>query len=451
MQIKENLKNVISLFTMEFFSRLLGFLAVSYLANVMGKQSFGYINIAQAVLAYLLIVGQGGMNMYGTRKIIASTEPPEKTSRDVLFTKLILTVGSYFILLPVIYFLLPAEQFYIILVYTLFAFPYAFLMEWFFQGHLKMDIISIGRIIGMAVYLLLLILFVSSSHDIIFTGIAWTLGGVFNSAYLLIIYKKQGYHLGFNLEDFKFFRLIKNTFSLGVSSVISQVVSQFPIIFLGIVATASEAGLYSAAYKVLMLVLVLDRVFSALFFPQITAAFNRSPEAFEEMLKRVLRIISVMGLVVSVVVIVGSDYLMTLPFSRAFINASPIFRVLTGVFYFNLLCSVFTYAVIGMNRENIYTIALIYGIIAFLICVFPLTKYFGAEGSAAAYTIFQFVTFITMYYKLKTRINIQILRPIIIPAFISLIIIYILVTLTDINIIYRLLISFIAGAPLISY
>jgi O-antigen/teichoic acid export membrane protein len=169
------------------------------------------------------------------------------------------------------------------------------------------------------------------------------------------------------------------------------------------------------------------------------------------MLKRVLKIISVMGLVVSVVVIVGSDYLMTLPFSKAYIDASPIFRILTLVFYFNLLCSVYTYAVIGMNRENIYTVALIYGMVIFLACVFPLTKLYGAAGSAAAYGIFQFVTFIVMHFKLKRIINIQIIRPVIIPAFISLIIIFILVPITDINIIYKLLISFIAGAPLISY
>jgi O-antigen/teichoic acid export membrane protein len=450
-QVKDNLKNVLSLLTMEFFSRLLGFLSVTYLARVMGTGSFGYINIAQAVLTYLIIAGAGGMNLYGTRKIIAASEPAYQTTSDVFLTKLLLTGICYIIFVPVAYAVTSPELFYIILAYSLFAFPYLFLPEWFFQAHMKMDLISIGRILGMASYFILLLIFVSASSDAVFTGIAYTVGGIINTFFLLYIYIRQGNKLSFSFKEFRFIQTLKQTFSLGISSVISQVVAQFPVIFLGFISTASEAGLYSAAYKIILLILVLDRVFSALFFPKITAVFNCSREEFELMLNRIFRIVSIIGLSVLMLVIISSSTLVHVLFGNEFIESGIVLNLMAGVFFFSLLSSVFTFTLIGMNKENIYTASLITGIAVFLISVYPLTKYYGAAGAAAAYALFQAVSFIYMYFRLNKKIPVYIFRPLVLPAFISLIIIYILTVYVNYNLYLQLLLVLAGGIPAVSY
>ena len=450
--MNRNLKNIISLFSIEFIARLLGLLAVTYLARVLGKSNFGIINIGLAILSYATIVGNGGLTLLGTRKIAGKSDNIETLTGDILLSKIIFASIIFLVSVIAVYFLVESKTvIYTSIAYLFFLFPNAILLEWFFHGKQKMDFIAIGRITGSLSYFIFILIFVLNQADIILTGIGWVCGGIINATFLFIIFYKSKNTIKFNFKKLPFIQLIKESFSLGIGSIVAQFVVLFPIIYLGIVSSNSNAGIYSAAYKIIVMLLIVDRVFSALFFPKITQYYVTNPHNLKEMFNKILRIISVLGLSISLLAVVSGDLIVKLIFGEQYIESVFIFQILIVSFFFTLLSSVFTFTFIGINKENIFTNSLLIGSVIFLLSLIILTHLFGMEGSAFAYAIFEVSVFVILAFKLNKIITVDITRSILIPVLITAGILFAIMGIFKIDFSLQIIISIILGLPLIAW
>lgn len=450
MRLNSNIRNFISLFFNEFISRFISFIAVTYLARVLGTTGFGIINIGLAVLSYLMVIATSGLTLLGTKKIVSGAEDSGLLAGNILLTRFALSaIILLAFILSTFLFVQPGEIFNVILIYSLFLLPSSLLLEWFFHGNQKMDVIAVGRTFGTIAYLLALILFVRNPHDTVLAGVAWVLGGIVNALYLFLIFKKNNYPLKYNFNPSVFFRLIKESFSLGAASIITQFVIQFPVIYLGIVLSNTAAGIYSAAYKIIILILVVDRVFNALFFPKIVQYIHNKKENLDETFNRILKIISVLGLSVLLISLILAEIIVETVFGIEFKEAVLIFMILLGSFYFTLLNSVLTYTLIAMNREKVYVVALICGTIVFFAGIISLTNLFGAAGASASYVLFEFTSFIMMGVMLKKNININFLRAVALPAFFIIIVKFALFSFISLPL--QIIIAVCAVIPVILY
>lgn len=450
MNINQNLKNILSLFSFEIITRLLGFAAVTYLARVLGTEGFGVINIGLAVLTYGIIFSSGGLNLIGTRKIAGGVEEPGKYTGDILFSRLLLSVIIYLVAAVVVFVFVESEEaLKVILVYNLFLIPSAFLLEWFFQGYQKMDIIALGRIAGVTAYLIFILIFVNEAGDILLTPVGWVLNGIVNAFLLFYFFFKHKYPLKFRFKDFRFLPLFKESLPLATGNAITQFVMMFPVIYIGIVLTESDAGLYSAAYKLVVLFLTLDRVFNKVFFPKIIKCVKETPEKLNDIFNKILKIISTVTFISALFMVILSEFFIKIIFGGNFAGANPIFQVLTGLFVFSLINTVFTYTLIAMNREKIYIASLFIGMVVFLIAVVLLTPAEGSHGTALALVLFEFVSLIIMAIKLKASITFNLLRTLFLPAVLVFAVVYGFVSL-NIGLIPQLLIAIFAGSPVIA-
>ncbi len=416
MKVNKNSINIIYLFSLEFFVRLIGFAATTYLARVLGTSGYGLINLGLAILGYALLFGNSGLTLLGTRKIASDSANYGNLVSEILsarfYLSIIILIVSY---LLISLFISSSETKNIVLIYMLYLIPFAFLLEWFFQGIQKMGAITIGRIIGMASYLLFLIIFVKSEKDTLLTAVGWVIGGAVNSIILWLIFKKTGNKAKIKLSNFNFIPVVKKSISLSLASIIAGLAVSFPVIYLGIVSTNSNIGIYSAAFKIIILFLTFDRVFNALFFPKIINCISNYPEKLEEIFNSILKIIVAFSLSVGLIEVVGGKFIITLVFGKLFTDSIIIFQLLTGYFTFTLINSVFSFTIIGMNKENIYTIALSIGAAVFVISTIVLYKYLSVQGVALALPFFEITVLFYMALKLKQHIKIKILRNLFTP------------------------------------
>ncbi|MEJ2616833.1 MAG: oligosaccharide flippase family protein, partial [Ignavibacteriaceae bacterium] len=178
MKVNKNSKNIIYLFSLEFFVRLIGFAATTYLARVLGTSGYGLINLGLAILGYALLFGNSGLTLLGTRKVAAGSNNYDNLVSEILSARFYLSVTILIIsYLLISLFITSSETRNIVFIYMLYIIPFAFLLEWFFQGIQRMGAITIGRIIGMSSYLLFLIIFVKSEKDTLLTAVGWVIGG----------------------------------------------------------------------------------------------------------------------------------------------------------------------------------------------------------------------------------------------------------------------------------
>jgi O-antigen/teichoic acid export membrane protein len=339
----------------------------------------------------------------------------------------------------------------IVLVYILYAFPSALLLVWFFSGKQILEVTSAGRISGSLVYLILVIVLVKTPDDIINTPVAWFIGGSANTFFIWYVYKRYGNNIKIRITRYKnSIRLLKESSPLGLASLLSQVAIMFPAIYLGIVAGTSDVGIYSAAFRLISLFLIFDRVFSAVFFPKIVNAISQMPERLDEIFNRTLKIISLLALIVSIPMIIAGEIMIGIIFGAQFSGSVLIFQMLTGFFAFTLINSVLSYTLIAINREGIYILALTIGVLTFLAAVVLLYAEYMTVGIAAALIIYEVVQTIIMVIKFSETSSVAFWRSIVLPAFVSLLVILALVNL-DFHIALKLIIAVFAGIPLVAF
>jgi O-antigen/teichoic acid export membrane protein len=450
MKVNKNSKNIIYLFSLEFFVRLIGFAATTYLARVLGTSGYGLINLGLAILGYALLFGNSGLTLLGTRKVAAGSNNYDNLVSEILSARFYLSVTILIIsYLLISLFITSSETRNIVFIYILYIIPFAFLLEWFFQGIQRMGAITIGRIIGMSSYLLFLIIFVKSEKDTLLTAVGWVIGGVVNSIILWLILKKSGNKAKIKFSSFNFIPVVKESISLSLASIIAGLAVSFPVIYLGIVTTNSNIGIYSAAFKIIILFLTLDRVFNALFFPKIINCISNYPERLEEIFNSILKIIVAFSLSVGLIEIVGGKFIISLVFGKLFADSIIIFQLLTGYFTFTLINSVFSFTIIGMNKENIYTIALSIGAVIFVISSIILYNYLSVQGVALALAVFEITVLIYMALRLRQHIKIKILRNLFTPVAGTYMIILPLLLFIKISLLIKLFLVLIVCFPLI--
>ncbi len=416
MKINKNSKNIIYLFSLEFFVRLIGFAATTYLARVLGTSGFGLINLGLAILGYALLFGNSGLTLLGTRKIASNSEDAGELVTNILSARFYLSIIILILSVLIVYiFMTSKETENIVLIYLLYLIPFAFLLEWFFQGLQKMGVITIGRIIGMSAYFVFLVIFVKSEKDTLLTAAGWIIGGAVNSFVLWLFLKKTGYKSKLKIKNFNFIPVVRESISLSLASIIAGLAVSFPIIYLGLVTTNSNIGIYSAAFKIIVLFLTFDRVFNALFFPKIINYIHNYSENLEDIFSSILKIIVAFSLSVGLIEIIGGKFIITFVFGKSFVDSILIFQLLTGYFTFTLINSVFSFTLIGMNKENIYTAGLTIGAIVFIIFSVILYNYYSVSGVAFSLALFEITTLIYMSLKLKTFIKINLYRNLFIP------------------------------------
>lgn len=282
---------------------------------------------------------------------------------------------------------------------------------------------AFGRFLGMLCYLLFILIFVRANDDLIMTAWGWVAGGVVNGLWLLFVFRKQSYQITFRWQGANLFQLWKNAFPLGVASLISQVVLQFPIIYLGWFYTTTDAGIFSAAFRATALLLIFDRVFYTIFFPVISRNAAASAERSQEIVKRVLKVVVVSGLCISLLAIFMAEWLIFFIFSEKYQEAILVFQILTGYFALTLTNSVVGYTLVGLNEEKTFTRALFLGLCFFFAAIFALPGQWGLTGVAIALVLYQIVAVIIMSLKLGSFMQINFKRHLVLPFFAAFLVI----------------------------
>lgn len=364
--MKQLSKNILSLSTADIASRLLGFVSVAYLARTLGPSDMGVLAVGMAVLAYGAIVADAGLPILGTRTVAAQQTASSTVIEEIRTARLLLSVVSI-ILGCVVFFVFErrAQIQTVTCLYLLTLLPSALLLDWFFQGISDMITLSKARVLGMAVYLAVVLSVVREGAHLALVPTAWFTGMAAQAWYLWISYSKTTPDVVRSPESSGILRLIRKGIPLGVATLISQVVIQFPLIYLGLFDKTENAGLYNVAFRVIILLLVVDRVFYTMFFPAISRSFREDRQSLPMKVEQTIRLITTGVLYIAILSIIAGDTLFPLLFGQAFEQSSMIFQTLIVYFILTVLNSVFSFTLIGIEREKSYTRSLMIGAVGF--------------------------------------------------------------------------------------
>ena len=163
------INNLSYLTALQIFSLLLPFITFPYLIRVLGKEVYGLVIFAQAIVAYFTIVINFGFNISATKDVSVHRDSQVKIAEivsSVLIIKILLLLLSFCILSILVYSVpelrsdvpLYLLSFGICLYETIFP-------VWYFQGKEKMKYITYINIISKTVFTALIFILVRSQDD----------------------------------------------------------------------------------------------------------------------------------------------------------------------------------------------------------------------------------------------------------------------------------------------
>jgi O-antigen/teichoic acid export membrane protein len=451
MRLSTHSKNILFLFSGEILARFFGFLATIYLARILGTDKFGVIHIGLAVLAYGIIVGNSGLNYLGTRTVSGNQGDIAKTTGQILVNRMLLSVFAFIVASVIVaFFVTSAEVKGVIIVYLLYLFPTALILDWYFQGKQQMGAIASGRLLAMMVYLIFILIFVRTNQDTVNVAWSWVVGALANMCLLFFIFIYKKNHLIFSWKFNDLTILISKSYTLGGADLISQIVLLFPAIYLAIAASNSAVGEFSAAFKIIILLLIFDRVFLTVFYPIISRCFYDTPEQLSSVFNNVLKMVSVFSFYVGLCAFMSADFLIQTIFGEQFLASTTIFQILVVYFIFTMINSVITFTLIGMEKERVYMKSLIAGMIVFAMILLLSGISLGTTGAAIAIVFYIITSLIIMAVKLKKTISFSLTKTMLLPSLLSIVIILLFNNLIIMPLPLKLFVITILGLPLLA-
>lgn len=307
MKHKILIKNFSYLSALQVFNMLIPLVTYPYLIRILGKETYGLVIFAQAIVGYLVILVGFGFNMTATKEISIHRNNKAKLNEiisGILIIKSIFFLLSFLILFLLIYFLPQAHNHKLLFIFTMWMCFYDVIFPiWYFQGLEKMSYITFITLLSRSIFLILIFIFIKNEHDYIYFPVINGIGAIFAGTVSLLII--------FNNHQNKFilppinslFYYFKDSLPIFASNVSIKIYLTTNKVLIGTLLGMSEVAYYDLAEKIITLFRIPQAILSQALFPKIAIDKNI------EFIKRIFKISLSINLLFTFIVILLSSYI----------------------------------------------------------------------------------------------------------------------------------------------
>uniref|UniRef100_A0A7C6EKM2 Flippase n=1 Tax=candidate division WOR-3 bacterium TaxID=2052148 RepID=A0A7C6EKM2_UNCW3 len=347
--IKRLSKNFFFLILGEGLSHLIGFVVNAYIARILGVKGFGIINYSLAFLTYLLLFSTMGLPTLGAREV-ARDHNNMRIIGEIIGTRFFLTLFLYIIFLLSLL-IIPGNPVIkkIIFLYILTSIPYVFYLEFVFQAREEMEYVAGAKIIQYLSYFILILIFLKSKNQIFSVPISFLGSYIIATLFLLIFFIQKYKKIYLSFDPLKSYQRLLTALPIGFATIIYQALINLPVICLGVFHSEKEVGLFSAGFKIILLLLIVERAFYYLLFPifskQDQKKIGKSLAFFSQLILSITFLITIIGLIFA-------KNIITMIYGADFTPGSEILRILLLYFMIAPLNTIWGYGLIALNQEK---------------------------------------------------------------------------------------------------
>lgn len=429
-------KNYFYILSGNIIAKILTFIFFMIIARYYGKEVFGSYNFAISIISYFIMFSMMGIQSYAVLCISREPQNEYKMYREIVSCELLLAIISS-ILMMIYVILFPKNNMMILFVGTTIVIQ-ALNTDWLFNAKQELTYTSYSMIINSLLQcILILLLIVFKNRNVYFLPIIVSISQLVSYIYLIICSKNK-FNLKLKIVKCNIFPYIRNGIPFFFSGIFATVNCNIDIILLGFMKTNEDVGLYSAAYKIInMLVLFVSIIFSPIYPVLVELIAQNKTDKLNKLLSTVSKVILMSILPITVGGILLSGNLISLLFGKSYEGATQAFCILllyTILLYFR---EIYGYTLSTSGSQKIYMYIVSVSSSINIMANYFLIPRFGINGAAFATLMSEVINLIFMgimaHRKVEFHIrNVPFVR-IILSSFIMGIMIY-FINKTNINV-----------------
>lgn len=348
-----HLRGFVQLASGQAVARGMTFLAVAYLARVLGVETFGVIGFAAVVAAYVLQVVDAGLDLVGMREIAHNERRLPEILSGVLGLRLVLAVVAGLLLVGLAPRLAPSPAAVgIMLAYGLSFVSFAANLKWGFLALEHNGPVAAAAVLSQALYLGGIVLFIHQPGDALRVPLLFFGGDLAGAALLFVLLRRRGVRLPFPRVTPLAWRLLREALPLGGARAARAASVNFDLLLLGLVAPMSVVGLYSALSRLILLLREIGELYYLPLFPGLARAAKETAERFASVAHAGLRYAGVIIFPLAVGGCLTGHELLALLFGREYAGGGPALCLLLAAAVVMMLTGAFRLALVAYGRHG---------------------------------------------------------------------------------------------------
>jgi O-antigen/teichoic acid export membrane protein len=406
MVTSKNIKNFLALGLSEGVSNLIFLGVIIYLARILGAEGLGKVTFARSLIIYFMLAANAGLDLYAIRSGSRDHGRIPALITQFLSLRLIFACIGYLLVVVLVVFLpKDMETKHLLLIYGGMLFAAGLLVEWPFQATERMHYMAIGRILGEVVFLAATLLFIRSPEKILWVPVSRVLGGMFQLFLMFFLCMRFYGKMRLAWEPVIWKDILKQSLPMGTGFIMVQVYSNMDNIMLGFMRDNRSVGLYAAAYKLLMVIVLVGIVFHKVLYPSFARLYHESVKKMELLLQQALKTMMVVALPVMGLAFILADRLILLFFGAEYSESIPVFRILLLKVILMWINGLNANVVLASDRERHYLFSVMIGAGANLILNFIFIPMFGMLGAALATVLSELAVFVYFYKLILSKFH----------------------------------------------
>lgn len=418
------LKNFISIFLGNIFSRVLSFAIIIYLARNFGPADFGIINFSSAYITYFSMLASFGLSTYGIVSIAKDRSKTSECVNEILSIKIILSILSYLLLVGSLLIIQKDYQVKsMILLSGITILTTSFSVDWVFNALQEMKYISYSIIINSVLSFLILVsfIFLGNYRNIYIVPISTAIASIISSFYLYVMYLREAKDkFNFKINIPRYVEIIKLSLPFFFSGIFATVNLNIDTIILGFIKSDVEVGLYNSVYKIVnVLVLFVSFIFTPIYPVLIDYFAKKKLEELEKVVNNLRKIVYILAVPLAVSALTLSHKIMLFLYGKEYESASFVFLILICYVSILLIREIYGYELTAWNLQNKYMrIVLISSSYNFISNIILIPR-FGINAAAINTFISEIINLIFMFRLSRNTLKIQYKNTIIIKIILS--------------------------------
>ena len=346
------LRNFLSLAGAEVVSKLLTFAAFAYIAQKFGTAGYGYVEWAAAILMVASLIVDQGFSSYGAREIARDPSRTAELVSQIVTARILLAVIAYAALsLFAIWFVSDASVRNLILIFGLSVGLLPFLLQWVFQGHDRMHLVSITQVVRQLVFAFVVLFLVRDISDLVVVGIAEVAAVGIAAALSVVLFLKAFpthsiFKPGLSFETFRTGGVI------GLSQLFWVVKMFGATVIVGVIATAGETGAFAAAMRIFIAAHTFVWLYFFNLLPSLSRAWVNDRGEYALLIRDSMRLVLWIAIPSCILAVAVASFVMPLVYGPEFIEGAAALRWLAVACMFAAVSGHFRFGLIAAGFQS---------------------------------------------------------------------------------------------------
>lgn len=315
------------------FQKVLAFVLIPIAARYLGDEGFGIYSLATAIMYFVFLFNDLGINTFITREVSKNKERVSQYYFNSLFLKFGLTFVDFMLL--IVFFKLshyPENANAVIFIFAIYGIltSVAQLSIGIFQAYERMEFEALILVLEKLVTTGLGIWVLTKGLGLIAFSYVFVIGGLVSVLISIFILKRN---FNVNKIDFKLkfeftLELLKDSMLFGASMLLATIYNYVGILILSFMKPAEVIGWYSAAFKLLTITNIIPTILLAATFPTLSREVFLSKEKIAELFTKCFKYLSFLVFPLVVGTIILAKKIILLIFGTEFVNSYIALQIL---------------------------------------------------------------------------------------------------------------------------